>query len=145
MKILELLTPLRKKGNLGERAAARYLRRQGYKILQRGYVAGGHEIDIIAESRDVVAIVEVKTRTVRDKVGYESRPAASVTPEKQRSIIAAAKYFIATKTEGKPVRLDVVEVYLEEKKRGHRVVDIKHLKAAFDLNTARVGYRKDRK
>ena len=145
MKILEILTAKRKKGNLGEAAAAKHLRRNGYRILHRGYVANGHEIDIIAESREVVAIVEVKTR-VCDTVGkYEARPAASVTPEKQRAIISAAKYFMAVKPYGKPVRLDVIEVYLERGARELRVKEIKHLPAAFNLNTASVGYRKDRK
>ena len=145
MKILEILTPLRKKGNLGERVAAKYLKRCGYKILHRGYVANGHEIDIIAESREVVAIVEVKSRSQGSSGTYESRPAASVTPEKQRAIISAAKYFLSTKSPGKPVRLDVIEVYLENTKGRDKVTDIRHLKAAFDLNTARVGFRKDKK
>ena len=145
MKILELLTPLRKKGNLGEHAAAKYLRRHRFKILHMNYVANGHEIDIIAESRDVVAIVEVKTRSKGHIGSYESRPAASVTPEKQRSIISAAKCFLGRKTPGKPIRLDVIEVYIENIKGKDRVADIKHLEAAFNLDTARTGFRKDRR
>ena len=47
MKILDILTPNRKKGNIGERAAVRFLRKNGYKILERNYVALGSEIDEI--------------------------------------------------------------------------------------------------
>ena len=144
MKILDLLTPKRKKGNVGEDAAAKYLKRHGFRILHRGFVANGHEIDIIAESRELVAIVEVKTRTVTGLGGYQARPAAAVTPEKQRSIINATKAYMALKPYGKPIRLDVIEVYLEEEK-GLRVKEIKHIPSAFDINTAAVGYRKERK
>lgn len=145
MKILNLLTPKRKKGNLGEDAAAKYLRKQGFRILHRKFVANGHEIDIIAESRELIAIVEVKTRVTDSLGAYESRPAASVTPEKQRSIITAARAYMALKPYGKPIRLDVVEVYLEKDGDRLRVREIKHLPSAFNLNTAAVGFRKDRK
>ena len=35
MKILEILTPKRLIGNLGERAAVKYLRKNKYKIIKR--------------------------------------------------------------------------------------------------------------
>ena len=145
MKILKIKTPKRELGTLGEKMDKRYLRKNGYKIRKMNFVADGHEIDIIAESRDVVAIVEVKTRSKGHIGSYESRPAASVTPEKQRSIISAAKCFLGQKTPGKPIRLDVIEVYLENIKGKDRVAGIKHLEAAFNLDTARTGFRKDRR
>ena len=51
MKILEVLTRSRIIGNVGERAAAVYLKRKGYKIIERNYVAENNEIDIIAKNR----------------------------------------------------------------------------------------------
>ena len=133
MKILELLTFKRKLGNKGEAIAVKELKRKGYKILKRNYVAAGYEIDVIAENRDTLAFVEVKTRTGDGGTSWEPRPASSITPEKQRKIIAAAKYFLATYDQKKHVSLDVIEVYLDNKSKKSKVV---HMENAFNLNTA---------
>ena len=133
MKILELLTPKRRLGNKGEKIAARALKKKGYKIVKKNYVAAGYEIDIIAESKDTVAFVEVKTRTENGQNAWEARPAASITPEKQRKIISAAKYFLATYNNKRRVSLDVVEVYLGKNNKKTKVV---HIENAFNLNTA---------
>ena len=137
MNILKVLTEKRITGNLGERAAARYLRKHGYKILKMNYVAFDNEIDIIAKNRDLYAIIEVKTRTAGHTSAKEPRPASAVTPEKQKGIIRAAKCFLATvRNEEKPVRLDVIEVYLDEVKGRKKVTKINHLQGTFNYNTA---------
>ena len=136
MKILELLTPKRIIGNLGEREAVRYLKKNGYKIIKKNYVALGYEIDIIARRENITAFIEVKARDVKH-LGYkEARPGSSVTPEKQRKIIKAASYFSAHHPSDTRLRLDVIEVYLEDKGKGKKVKEIKHLEGAFDKNTA---------
>ena len=132
MRILELLTPKRRLGNKGERIAIRELKRKGYKILKTNYVAAGYEIDIIAESARTVSFIEVKTRTDGSSV-WEPRPASSITPEKQRKIISAAKYFLASYDRERRVSLDVIEVYLDKKARKQKVI---HMENAFNLNTA---------
>ena len=136
MRILEILTPKRLIGNLGERAAAKYLRKSKYKIIKKNYTAVGAEIDIIAEKDDVTAFIEVKTRNVKH-LGYkEARPASSVTPEKQRKIIKAASYY---QTHNRPVgrlRFDVIEVYTEGEGLKVKVKDVKHLIGTFDKNSA---------
>ena len=136
MKILELLTPKRKIGNIGEAYAVKYLKRQKYKILEKNYVSGNHEIDIIARRGDVIAYVEVKARTVHEGARYESRPAAAVTPTKQRAIISAASYYHKVHGEGLRARFDVIEVYLEDTPRGKRVRKCKHLEGTFNKDTA---------
>ena len=137
MKILNVLTPKRKLGNLGEKYAAKHLKKSGYKIICKNYVAIGTEIEIIAENKDAIAFVEVKTRTEGTSSPFEPRPASSITPEKQRKIISAAKYYLATKTVTKHVRLDVIEVYVDDKQKKSRIV---HMENAFNLNTARKVY-----
>ena len=136
MKILELLTPKRKIGNLGEDAAVKYLRRHRYKILEKNYISGNHEIDIIARCGDVISYTEVKARTVKDSAQYESRPAAAVTPAKQRAIISAASYYHKVHGEGLRARFDVIEVYLIDTQRGKRVDKVIHLEGAFNKDTA---------
>ena len=51
-------------GDFGERMAARFLRRHGYRIVARNYRAGHLELDIVAKNRSEIVFVEVKTRSV---------------------------------------------------------------------------------
>ncbi len=142
MKILELLTPKREIGNFGERAAVKYLKKNGYKIRERNYVALGNEIDIIAEDKNVLAFVEVKTRTKGKESIREPRPACSVNQKKQQSIIHVARYYHSAnkhRLDGKPIRFDIVEVFINDNNATKSVAEIKHLVGAFNGDTA---YRK---
>ncbi len=135
MRILDILTPKRLIGNFGEREAAKLLRKKGYKILERNYTALGSEIDIIARKNNVTAFIEVKTRSLKH-LGYkEARPGSSVTSEKQRKIIMAASHYSCHHPTNTRLRLDVIEVYLEDTPR-LKVKEIKHIEGAFDRNTA---------
>ena len=136
MNILKILTEKRKIGNLGERAAARHLRKSGYRIIKKNYTAADAEIDIIARKRDVLSFVEVKTRNIKHLGKMEARPASAVTPEKQRRIIRTAGCFLSRYNEKARIRFDVIEVYLEDSKRGVKIKEIKHLTDAFNKNTA---------
>lgn len=136
MKILEVKTEDRALGNYGEGEAVKLLRRLGYKILERNFVISGHEIDIIAENKEILAFVEVKTRSVTSKRTWEPRPASAVTPDKQRGIIAAASAYAAHRASGKRIRLDIIEVYVSGDAGKWKLEDIKHLPAAFDKTTA---------
>lgn len=134
MKILEILTPKRLTGNIGENAAAKHLKRQGYSILERNYSTDNAEIDIIAKKDNLIAFVEVKTRTLGHESPKEPRPASSVTPEKQRKIIRAASHYLSRHKYSLRSRFDIIEVFLEEKTK--KPQEIKHLVGTFDLNTA---------
>lgn len=136
MKILEIKTVKRLLGNFGERAACRYLKRNGYRIVKRNFVADSHEIDIIASNKDTLVFVEVKTRTIGKKSPNEPRPASSVTPEKQRAIISAAKMYAAFNPTNKKKRFDVIEVYVNDNSKRKCVAEIKHLVNTFNVNTA---------
>ncbi len=73
-------------GNRGEREAARYLRRQGYRILARQYRSQHGEIDLIALDQNVLVFVEVKTRASHAK----GHPVEAVNFAKQKQISQAA-------------------------------------------------------
>ena len=136
MNILKVLTPKRIIGNFGEHKAAKFLRQKGYKILERNYTANGAEIDIIARRDNITAFIEVKTRNVKNLGQMETRPASSVTPEKQRKIIKTANYYSTHKRPDTRFRFDVIEVYIEDGILNKKVKEIKHLEGAFDLNSA---------
>ena len=136
MNILKIKTEKRQLGDYGEAVARRYLRRHGYRIVKRNFVADSHEIDIIATNRDFLVFVEVKTRTVGKENPNEPRPASSVTAEKQRSIISAARFYTAYNPCNKKKRFDVIEVYVSSNNNRYYVAEVKHLQNAFNLNTA---------
>ena len=54
-------------GARGEEAAARFLERNGYTILERNWTCFAGEADIIAVSDEALVFVEVKTRRNADK------------------------------------------------------------------------------
>ena len=141
MNILKILTERRMTGNFGEGEAAKLLKKKGYKILAKNHVEGDGEIDIIAADSEFTVFVEVKTRKYGVDNPIEPRAASSVTPEKQRRIIKAAKTYLAYNPTDKKVRFDVIEVYYDTEGAKRRVREINHLEGAFDLNTAK-GHRK---
>jgi len=97
-------------GARGEKLAAQYLRRQGFKILYRNFRGRtGGEIDLVCRDRDTLVFVEVKTRT-REDFG---RPLEAVNTQKERRISMGALAWLPLL--GNPdifFRFDVVEVMI---------------------------------
>lgn len=93
-------------GNKGEMLASRYLLDSGLAVLEYNWRCGHKEIDIIAQERDVLVFVEVKTRTSEAYGNAED----AVTPEKMRRIIMAAESYIKQKKIDLDIRFDVVTV-----------------------------------
>lgn len=77
-------------GRKGEQAAACYLMRHGYEILERNWSCPAGEADIIALDDNVLVFVEVKTRNDIDK-GF---PEEAVTKEKRRRYENIAAYYL---------------------------------------------------
>ncbi len=94
-------------GTEGKDLAARFLSKQGYKILERNYRTPSGEIDLIALHQGEVVFVEVKTRT-SDAFGA---PELAVNPRKQQRMIKAALgYLKYKKLHQVPCRFDVVAI-----------------------------------
>ncbi len=85
---------LRLIGNKAEDKAANFLKKQGYKIIERNYTLPCGEIDIIAKKDKTLVFVEVKYRKNADDFGG---PVAAVTKAKQKRVINAALSYIKTK------------------------------------------------
>jgi putative endonuclease len=73
-------------GDRGERAAARYLKRQGYRILARQSRSRIGEIDLVALDGQTIVFVEVKTRASQDA----GHPAEAVTAAKRKQLTRTA-------------------------------------------------------
>jgi putative endonuclease len=98
-------------GRHGEKLAARWLYAHGCKVLYRNYRAPrGGEVDVVVRHGQVLAFVEVKTRT---STAF-GRPAAAVTHDKQVLIVRGAAAYLRLLTGARdiPWRLDVLEVLL---------------------------------
>lgn len=109
-------------GDRGERAAARFLRRQGLRVLLRGYRTPWGEVDLVARDGAVLVFVEVKTRR-------QGAPAEAVTAEKQRRLTLAALHFLKRhRLLEQKCRFDVVAIVWPDDRSAPR---IEHLRDAF--------------
>jgi putative endonuclease len=116
-------------GERGEEFAARYLRRQGYKILVRRFKTRAGEMDIICRHKDWLVFVEVKTRKSDDY----GTPSEAVTKTKQKHMSKVALEYL--RMLGNPQihwRFDIVEVLLRDSAK--KPDDIRLIQNAFDLS-----------
>ena len=94
-------------GRRGERAAEKYLKRNGYRIVARNFRASGAEIDLVAIDGETLVFVEVKTRRSRDA----GAPEESVDARKQMRMRRAAEAFSVRYRVGeRELRFDIVAV-----------------------------------
>jgi len=94
-------------GRRGERAAEKYLRRSGYRIVARNFRAAGAEIDIVAMDGEALVFVEVKTRRSREA----GAPEEAVDERKQRRMRRAAEVFAARyRADDVTMRFDIIAV-----------------------------------
>jgi putative endonuclease len=119
-------------GRMGENAACNYLKSQKYKIIEQNYFASHNEIDIIAENKQYIVFVEVKTRSCDDENDLIfGTPSSAVTYSKQKRTIAAAQNYLKIHPTSKGIRLDVIEVYLKKSGSSHELLRINHMENAF--------------
>lgn len=97
-------------GILGEVMAARLLRDAGYTLLAANFSCRFGELDIVASTGDVVAVIEVKSRLENSLFA----PAAAVTADKIRKIKLATQVYIKSVGYEGLVRFDVIEVLFDE-------------------------------
>ncbi len=103
----------RQLGDAGEDLAAAALKRQGYKILERNYVAPLGEVDLIARQGQTYVFIEVKTRK-NERFGT---PQEAVHPAKQNKLRRLADYYLKQKRLGEvEVRFDVVGIIMGEER-----------------------------
>ena len=107
-------------GNSAERHAARFLKQQGFKILERQFKTRFGEIDLIARDGDEIVFVEVKARK-SSAFGY---PEEAVTAEKLRKITLVAEQYLQEKgLATAPWRIDVVAMLIGDR------IDVHHIKS----------------
>ncbi|MBR7112479.1 MAG: YraN family protein [Clostridia bacterium] len=120
-------------GRRGERTAARFLRRSGFRLVARNCHFGKQELDLVVKDKQHIVFVEVKTRTFLGEKLPLSRPADAVDRAKRVHTVMAAMAFLKEYKTSLAPRFDVVEVYLDREKR-LRPVKINHIPDAFGAN-----------
>jgi putative endonuclease len=116
-----------RRGQLGEKAARKHLRRVGLRFLTANFKTDDGEIDLVFREDSCLVFVEVKTRSSEEWV----RPAAAVDADKQRRLsLAGLEYLRQLGNPPIKFRFDIVEVLLAD----GQVRDIRHLPNAFPLS-----------
>ena len=97
-------------GEKGEGLAVNFLKKKGYKIIERNYKTRLGEIDIIAADGKTLAFIEVKTR---ESIAY-GQPFEAVNFFKRRKISNVALLYLKKLKEVPPCRFDVVSIHYKD-------------------------------
>lgn len=112
-------------GKEGEQIAETYLRKKGYRLVERNYRCPIGELDLIVLDRRVLVFVEVKTRT-DNRFGT---PLEAVGPRKQRKMIKTALFFLSQhRLHHREARFDVVGISFSEQEPV-----VEHVQNAFEV------------
>ena len=115
-------------GELGERIAARWLEKRGWRTIARRFRNGRRDIDLVMQREGTIAFVEVKARSG----GEFGDPVEAVHRRKQRELSKSAQAWIDRHGRaGEEYRFDVVGVLVADQK-----VYIRHILGAFEVNSA---------
>lgn len=109
-------------GKLGEELAVEFLQKEGYEILETNWVFQKAELDIIARKDNVLAAVEVKTRSSLEF----GLPQEFVKPKKIQLLAKAINEYVISNDFDVQVRFDVISIY-----KNNKSFEIEHLVDAF--------------
>lgn len=114
-------------GKSGEDRTASFLRKRGYAIIKRNYQCRFGEIDIIAERKEYIIFVEVKTR----KENGLYAPAEAVDSKKRKRIMLTAEDFLSKFQTDLQPRFDIAEVTVKENADGSLSYSLNYIENAF--------------
>ena len=109
-------------GKKGEKLAIDFLVKNEYHILEKNYRYLKAEVDIIAQKENILAVVEVKTRST----DYFGDPQDFVNPKKIKLLLSAIDYYVIEKDLDVEVRFDIIAIIYK-----NDTTKIEHLEDAF--------------
>jgi putative endonuclease len=77
-------------GRVGERLAANFLEKRGYRLIERNFRCACGEIDLVTREGQDLVFVEVKTR----RGTSSGLPEEAITPRKARKLQEVACYYL---------------------------------------------------
>lgn len=97
----------RQVGESAENLACEFIKKKGYKIIERNFLIRGGEIDIVTKDGEGLVFVEVKARFSHEY----GLPQESITPWKIKSLKKTALFYIQkNKLGNRPYRFDLVGI-----------------------------------
>ncbi len=96
-------------GKFGEELAVSFLEKNGYSILETNWVFQRAEIDILAQKGDILAVIEVKTRSNLDF----GLPQDFVNSKKIKLLVKAVNAYVILKNLDVNVRFDIIAIHKE--------------------------------
>jgi putative endonuclease len=109
-------------GKLGEELAVEFLQKKGYIIQETNWTFQKAEIDIIAQKENILAVIEVKTRSSIDF----GLPQDFVKPKKIQLLVKAVNEYVISSNLDVEIRFDIIAINKEE---NHYKID--HIEDAF--------------
>lgn len=115
-------------GREGENFVAEYLKSKGYIIIKRNWRDSRYgELDIVAENRENIVCVEVKTRGKNALVsGVEA-----IDYAKRKRTVNASRSFVKKLRTDLPLRIDVAEVTVIDEIDGNFKFKLNYVENAF--------------
>lgn len=109
-------------GKKGEQLAVDFLLKNNYTIVERNYRFDKAEVDIMAKKNDILAIVEVKTRSTADF----GNPQDFVKSKQIQRLVKAVDEYVIVNELDVEVRFDIIAIVKEGS-----AFNIEHLENAF--------------
>ena len=100
-------------GQKGEDIAVKHLEKEGYKIRERNFWRRPFgEIDIVAQKKDKIIFVEVKTIEEQD----DFSPEDELTPKKYRCLLKMAEIYLKEKklSQDTPCQIDIIAITIKQ-------------------------------
>ncbi len=109
-------------GKIGEELAVVFLTEKGYEILETNWTFQKAEVDIIAQKGNILAVVEVKTRS---SIDFGS-PQDFVKLKKIKLLVKAINEYVISNDLDVEVRFDIIAIHAKGKE-----FEMEHLEEAF--------------
>jgi len=109
-------------GKLGEELAVEFLQKKGFVVLETNWTFQKAEIDIIAQKDNILAVVEVKTRS---SIEF-GLPQDFVKPQKIQLLVKAINEYVTVNELDVEVRFDIIAIHKETSN-----FNIEHIEEAF--------------
>lgn len=109
---------------IGEELATNFLKKQGYKILERNFRKGYGEIDIIAIDHGTLVFIEVKTSSSN----FLNTPLEHINYFKLKTLTRGAYFYKSIHPElPVPLRIDAVSVVLDKNTKNSKIELVKNI------------------
>ena len=110
-------------GNIGEKLARDFLKKKGYRIHETNFRCRAGEIDIIAQKKDCLAFIEVRTKS---SASFGSPEESVSVAKKEKLVVTALSYLSSHQRLPSNWRIDFIGIELDHKGKATRIEHIEN-------------------